>query len=73
MTWIYAAVAVAMAGLAVLAFTAARVLSAARGLSREVERAHNRIAAQERTLRAQIADNCRRGDETTRVAAYDRA
>ncbi|WP_432922059.1 hypothetical protein ACQPZZ_23615 [Microbispora sp. CA-135349] len=43
MTWIFALVGVAVAGLAVLAWPAARVLAAARDLQAEVERARGRL------------------------------
>ncbi|XVQ82523.1 hypothetical protein ACQP2K_27170 [Microbispora siamensis] len=43
MTWIFALSAVAVAGLAVLAWPAARVLAAARDLHAEVKRAKGRL------------------------------
>ncbi|MEV4457190.1 hypothetical protein [Microbispora sp. NPDC049633] len=47
MTWIFALFAAAVAGLAVLAWPAARVLSAARELRAEVDRAKGRLGMSE--------------------------
>jgi hypothetical protein len=44
MTWIFAAVGLAMAGLVVLGFLSAQVFVAARGLGREIDRARQRLA-----------------------------
>ncbi|MBX6386278.1 MAG: hypothetical protein IRZ07_25450 [Microbispora sp.] len=43
MTWIFALTGVAVAGLAVLAWPAARVLAAARELRAEIDRAEGRL------------------------------
>ncbi|WP_169982287.1 MULTISPECIES: hypothetical protein [unclassified Microbispora] len=47
MTWIFVAPVVAVAGLAVLAWPAARVLTAARELRAEVDRAKGRLEMSE--------------------------
>ncbi|MEW9529579.1 hypothetical protein [Microbispora sp. NPDC049125] len=59
MTWIFAAVGLATAGLAVLAVLAVRVSAAARGLGAELDRARRRLNrpdgelhADNRTMRA---------------------
>lgn len=57
MTWIFVAVAVAFAGLVVLAVLTVRVLRAANGLSREIAQARAQIAPQEKALHARIAGN----------------
>jgi hypothetical protein len=43
MMWIFAGVGLATAGLAILAVLAARVLTAARGLGRELDRTNRRL------------------------------
>lgn len=57
MTWIFAAVGVAFAGLVVLAVLSARVLRAANGLNRQITQARAQIAPHEEALRARIAAN----------------
>jgi len=52
MTWIFFYVGVAMLGLAVLAYAAARLVGHARDLSREVGRAGERIADATSSLQA---------------------
>ncbi|GAA0373824.1 hypothetical protein GCM10009530_25320 [Microbispora corallina] len=47
MTWIFAAVGLAVAGLAVLAVPAVRVFAAARGLGAELDRARRRLGPPE--------------------------
>ncbi|MEU6431984.1 hypothetical protein ABZ860_39295 [Microbispora sp. NPDC046973] len=47
MTWIFALSTIAVAGLAVLAWPAARVLAAARDLHAEVKRARGRLRVPE--------------------------
>ncbi|WP_327046169.1 hypothetical protein OG320_31620 [Microbispora sp. NBC_01189] len=47
MTWIFALTGAAVAGLAVLAWPAVRVLAAARALRAEVDRARSRAVARE--------------------------
>jgi hypothetical protein len=44
MTWTFAAVGLATAGLAVLGFLSAQVFVAARGLGREIDRTRRRLA-----------------------------
>jgi uncharacterized membrane-anchored protein YhcB (DUF1043 family) len=56
MIWIYAAVGLGVAGLAVLGVLTARVLVAARGLGREIDRARKRIEPAQARLRAEIGD-----------------
>ncbi|GIH29112.1 hypothetical protein Aph01nite_74220 [Acrocarpospora phusangensis] len=56
MSWIYAAAGLGVAGLAVLGVLAARVLTAARGLGRELDRARRRIEPAHARLRAEIAN-----------------
>ncbi|GAA2668389.1 hypothetical protein GCM10010412_046380 [Nonomuraea recticatena] len=72
MSWIYVAVALGVAGLAVLGFATARVLTEARRLSDEVRRASARIASSEQTLRLRNGAKGSRGDESGLPAAYDR-
>ncbi|MET8051876.1 hypothetical protein ABZU75_30175 [Streptosporangium sp. NPDC005286] len=43
MSWIIAALSLALAGLAILGFLAVRVLRAATELGREIDRAHGRL------------------------------
>lgn len=57
MTWIFVAVGVAFAGLVVLLVLSARVMIAARALSREIAHASAQIAPAERTLRQRIGAN----------------
>jgi uncharacterized membrane protein YciS (DUF1049 family) len=45
MFWIFAAVGLATAGLIVLGFLSVRVLVAARGLTREIDRSRQRLAS----------------------------
>lgn len=72
MAWIYVAVAVGVAGLAVLGFVAVRVLVAAKELSAEIRRASAQLTAGGITLRAQSGANASSGDESGLPAAYDR-
>ncbi|GLW23157.1 hypothetical protein [Microbispora triticiradicis] len=51
MTWIFALTGAAVAGLAVLAWPAARVFAAARALRAEVDRARSRVRAREELFR----------------------
>ncbi len=73
MTWIYVAVGMGAAGIAVLGFVAVRVLVAARELSAEVRRASAQLTARGKTIGARNGANGSAGDETVLPAAYDRA
>ncbi|MFI6503592.1 hypothetical protein [Nonomuraea typhae] len=57
MTWIFVAVALGVAGFAVLAVAGAKVLAAARGLSRELSAAEARISPAGARLHGQIGMN----------------
>ncbi|MFI6297350.1 hypothetical protein ACIBEJ_37555 [Nonomuraea sp. NPDC050790] len=57
MTWIFVAIGLGVAGIAVLVAAGVRVLSAARGLSRELAQAEARISPAEERLRGQIGMN----------------
>ncbi|MET8143807.1 hypothetical protein ABZU32_26180 [Sphaerisporangium sp. NPDC005288] len=59
MTWIFVAVGLAVAGLVPLAVLSARVVVAARGLSREIERANGRLAPVQGRLKAAIGASVR--------------
>jgi hypothetical protein len=54
MIWIWAAVALAVAGLVPIAVLVARVLAALRGLTREIERAATRLGPAQGRLRSVI-------------------
>ncbi|MET8162062.1 hypothetical protein ABZT47_37370 [Sphaerisporangium sp. NPDC005289] len=59
MTWIFVAVGLAVVGLVPLAVLSARVVVAARGLSREIERANGRLAPVQGRLKAAIGASVR--------------
>ncbi|RBQ18928.1 hypothetical protein DP939_17170 [Spongiactinospora rosea] len=54
MTWVFAGVGVAFAGVVVIAVLAIRVLAAARKLHRELERARARLTPKQDILRQKI-------------------
>ncbi|MGJ6961767.1 hypothetical protein ACSDR0_07615 [Streptosporangium sp. G11] len=72
MSWIIAAISLAFAGLAVLAFLAVRVLRAAAELGREVDRTEGRLEPVRVLFGERTATVRGQRDESVSRGAYDR-